>query len=195
MIKSCWLTFALLAPLLAGCGGSGSRDEDTERRTQWIAQQTTNNKFWVRDFLTRAGDSDLHDVVFYDGWFGPEYDAKTNSAWRWMGKHGVLRLRSRTEGVPVARDMVLKVFGWVSHELMPVRQLPLEFAVNGHIILRFEPPASAFELPIFVPRWLLEKSEWVDFSITVANIVVPAGDWRELGFATTGFHWAPAAAK
>jgi hypothetical protein len=183
--------FGLLLPCLVSCTGRGSRDEDVQRRADWIAGQTTSNKLWVRDLLSRAGDSDFHDAIFYDGWYPTESDAKTGGAWRWMGKHGVIRLRTKPGGARTASDMHLKLFGWVPHDLMPVHQLRLELAVNGHILGRIDPPAHAFEHTVAVPRSLLDNSDWVDFSITVTNTIMPSGDWRDLGFATTGFQWTP----
>jgi len=185
----------LLLPCLTSCTGRGSRDEDVQRRADWIAAHTASNKLWVRDFLTRAGDSDFHDALFYDGWYPTENDPKTGGAWRWMGKHGVIRLRTRTGGAREASDMELKLFGWAPYELMPIHLLRLELAVNGHILGRVDAPARAFEHTVIVPKSLLDNSDWVDFTITAANTIMPGGDGRELGFATTGFQWTPVTAK
>jgi hypothetical protein len=172
---------------LASAGCKGARDEDWERRPAWVASQTASNKLYQRDFLTRGGD--WYD--FYDGWYPPENDPKAASAWRWMERRGIIRLQTKTGGATVARDMNLELFGWVPHEHVGFRSNQLEFSVNGHVLGRFDPPKAAFNYTIVVPRSLLEQSDWVDFVITATNTARPNGDWRDLGFATTGFHWTP----
>ena len=88
--------------------------------------------------------------------------------------------------------MKLTVFGWVPFDDVGFRTIHLEFAVNGHVLDRFEPMSAApFEHAFVVPQWLLAASSWVDVSITVSNTAKPRGDWRDLGFATTGFLWKP----
>lgn len=182
---------ALVASLLCGCGrGRGRGDQDAERRPQWIHEQTAANNRYVLDFLNRPGD-----IEFYDGWYAVEHDKNTGGAWRWMDRRGIVRLATKVHGLAQARDMELKVFGWVLHEDAGYRKLQMEFAINGHVLERFDPPRGSFEHVIFVPRWLLEHSAKVDFVITVTHALHPRGDWRELGFATTGFHWTPVEAK
>ena len=52
-------------------------------------------------------------------------------------------------------------------------------------------PHESGLVPIIVPRSLLGDDDWVDLTISVANTARPHGDWRDLGFATTGFQWKP----
>jgi hypothetical protein len=172
----------MLAPLLA----CKKVDPDRPRRNAWIEKQTAEQKVFVRDVLTRGNG--LYE--FYDGWYGTENDPK-GGAWRWMDKRGIVRLRTTFGDSKTPRDMTLKIFGWVPWEHVGLRVIQIEFAVNGHVLARFDPPKASFEYPLFVPRHLLANGDWVDFSITVTNTARPTGDWRDLGFATTGFHWIP----
>lgn len=175
----------LLALATTGCGGD--RDQDRQRRFPWIQEQTKAHKLFGREFLSYASTYE-----FYDGWYPVEADAKTGFAWRWMEKRGIIRLRTvPSADARSAQDMVMKLVGWVPQEHVGLRKIILEFAVNGHVLGRFDPPQGTFEHPVFVPRWLLEHSDWVDFTITVSNTARPNGDWRDLGFATTGFQWTP----
>jgi len=180
------ISVALLASALCGC----SRDQDEKRRAAWIHEQTAANNLYLLDFLNRPGE-----VEFYDGWYNVEHDPKTGGAWRWMERRGIVRLVTKPQGLKQAQDMELKIFGWVPHEHVGFRTLGMEFSVNGHVLGRFDPPKGPFEHTIFVPRWLLEHSARVDFVITVANTARPNGDWRDLGFASTGFHWKPVQAN
>ena len=63
----------------------------------------------------------------------------------------------------------------------------LDFFVNGVRIDRFDTPKDGFEHVLTIPRELLGNDEWVDLMIVAANTTRP--DWRDLGFATTGFLW------
>ena len=191
-MSRCLLGLASCAALLAGChsrdGVREPPDQDFERRPAWVNAQTAEKKLFVRDFLSRGSDW----YEFYDGWYPAESDAKSGGAWRWMEKRGIVRLQTKTQGVTRARAMELRLFGWVPDDQVGFRKIQLEFAVNGHVLERFDPPHGPFEHPILVPRELLDYSDWVDFVITSTNTARPNGDWRDLGFATTGFHWTPA---
>lgn len=178
-------TVALAALGLVGLG-CGNRDQDRQRRFDWVHEQTATNKLYVREFLSRSGD-----LEFYDGWYPVESDPKTGGAWRWMERRSITRLHTTVGGATTPRDMELKVFGWVLHEDVGFRKIVMDFSVNGHVLDRFDPPTGSFEHAIVVPKWLLEQSDWVDFVITVSNTARPKGDWRDLGFATSGFHWTP----
>jgi hypothetical protein len=171
----------------AGCGGP-ARDQDSERRPAWINAQTAKNNLFLRDFLTRPADW----YEFYDGWYPAEQDAKTGSAWRWMEHRGIIRLNVHAGGARQPCDMKLELFGWVPLDHVGFRSAQLEFMVNGHVLGRLAPPDShPFTHTLVVPAHLLERSDWVDLVITTTNAPHPNGDWRELGFATTGFHWTP----
>ncbi len=178
---------ALLGLVLLTCGCGSRRDEDVDRRTAWLNARTQANHLYLRDFLTRGADW----YEFYDGWYATEQDPKIGSAWRWMDKRGVIRLWTKTGPEQIARDMKLQIFGWVPHDLVGLKSTRLEFSVNGHVLERFDPPSTPFDHTIFVPRWLLGPTNWVDFVISAANTGHADGDWRNLGFATTGFHWTP----
>ncbi len=176
----------LLTASTLGCKG-GDPDQDRQRRFPWIQEQTKSKKLFGREFLSYSSTYE-----FYDGWYPVETDPKTGFAWRWMEKRAIIRLRTVPGIAPGAQDMELKLDGWVPQEHIGLRKIILEFAVNGHVLGRFDPPKGSFQVPVFVPRWLLEHSDWVDFVITVSNTARPNGDWRDLGFATTGFQWTPA---
>jgi hypothetical protein len=175
-----------LSITMGGTLGCGNRDQDRQRRFDWMQKQTADNKLYVRHFLSRPGEYE-----FGDGWYPVEADTKTGGSWRWMEKRAIIQLRTKPGGATEARDMELKLFGWVPYEHVGFRQLMMEFAVNGHVLDRFDPPKTSFEHSIIVPRALLEHGDWVDFVITVANTARPTGDWRDLGFGTSGFHWTP----
>jgi hypothetical protein len=178
-----------LGSAVLGCEGAPDhRDADLGRRKQWIQEQTVANNFYLLELLNRPGTFE-----FTDGWYAVEQDPKTHGAWRWMERRGIVRIMTKPDDAPEARDMDLKIFGWVPYEHAGTLSLSMEFAVNGHVLERFEPPRETFEHTIRVPKRLLDRSDYVDFVITVANAVRPAGDWRDLGFATTGFRWTPAA--
>ena len=184
----------LLALGLFGC--DKAVDVDVLRRPAWVGQLTASKNAHLRQFLLGAT---LYEggpqVQFYDGWYDVEDDPETGSAWRWMGQHGIIRLRTKPAGAAEVHDMELRLFGWVSYEHVGMLTQRMQFAVNGHILGYLDPPKASFEHVLFVPRFLLERSEWVDFSITVANTARAKGDWRDLGFATTGFHWTPVGTK
>lgn len=171
---------------LAGCKREGG-DQDVLRRREWLHQQTKANDLFVRQHLTQPDDNH----AFAEGWYATEYNPKTGGSWKWMNRHGILRLRTRYVGTPSPTDMQLTLYGWVPQENLGLRTQQIELAVNGHVLERFDPPKDAFVHTVTVPRHLLEHSTWVDFTITVANTVRPSGDWRDLGFATTGFQWKP----
>jgi hypothetical protein len=180
------LTMLALGVVAALLGACKRNDPDWDRRSAWIQRQTAENNLFVRDVLTRDG----FDYQFHDGWYPAENDRKAGGAWRWMDKRGVVRLRT---GLPnqSPRDMQLTIFGWVPHEHVGFRSLQMEFAVNGHVLGRFDPPPRSFEHVLRVPRALLQGDDYVDLVISVTNTAKPSGDWRDLGFATTGFHWKP----
>jgi len=157
------------------------RDEDEQSRTKWIADETAKHNVYLRQFLNGTPD-----IVYFDGWYPLENDPKTGGAWRWMDRRSITRLRT---SVGAGGDMNVVVYGWTAHEHLGVRTAHMDFAINGYVLDHFEPPETSFVHTIFVPRSLLDKSEWVDFAITVANTATPRGDWRNLGFATTGIIW------
>jgi hypothetical protein len=171
----------------AGTGCKAPVDADAKERPAWVHDQAAKNHCFLREFLNGNGD-----MQFYDGWYPLENDPKTGGAWRWMDRRGIVRLRTTTNQAPEATDMKVTVFGWVPFDDVGFRTVYMEFAVNGHVLDRFEPVSSApFEHAFVVPRWLLQASDWVDLSITVTNTAKPRGDWRDLGFATTGIVWKP----
>lgn len=178
---------ALAAFALSICGCEHRRDADFDRRAAWIDARTAANKLFLRDFLSRGADW----YEFYDGWYPTEQDPKTGGAWRWMDKRGVIRLWTKTGVEQIARDMNFQVSGWAPQDVVGLKGTYLEFSVNGHILERFDPPKSTFDHTVFVPKWLLGQGNWVDIVISAANTGHADGDWRDLGFATTGFHWTP----
>lgn len=175
---------ALVSAALSGCDGGQTDDSDLRRR--WVHEQAVNYGMPLREALNGSAE-----IRYYDGWYNLEHDPKTGGAWRWMDKRGTIRLRTKPFGLHEATDMELHVYGWVPHEDVAFRACHLEFSINGHVLSHFEPPPRSFEHTIIVPRWLLANSDWVDFVITAANTARPRGDWRDLGFATTGFIWKP----
>lgn len=180
------LTLVVLAACALLLGGCKNRDQDRQRRFDWIHEQTGANKMYVREFLSRSGDYE-----FADGWYPVEADVKTGGSWRWMERRGIIRLRTTIGDAKTPSDMEMKLFGWVPWEHVGLRYIQMEFAVNGHVLGRYDPPKGSFEHTLFVPRWLLENDDWVDFVITVTHTARPNGDWRDLGFGTSGFHWTP----
>lgn len=177
----------LLVSLLSLVSGCKNRDQDRQRRFDWIHQQSAANKMYVREFLSHSGDYE-----FGDGWYPVEADPKNGNSWRWMERRGIIKLRTTIgEAKTPPSDMEMKLFGWVPWEHVGLRYIQMEFAVNGHVLGRYDPPKGSFEHVVFVPKWLLENSDEVDFVITVTHTARPPGDWRDLGFGTSGFHWTP----
>jgi hypothetical protein len=174
------------ASLLFGCG---KHDNDVEARERWLSNETATHDVYLRRFLNGTPD-----IIFFDGWWPIEHDPNTGGAWRWMPARSITRLRTKIGKSPI-QDMKLTVYGWTAYEHVGVRTEHMDFFVNGYLIEHFEPPNKFFEHSMFVPKWLLEHSDWVDFVITVANTAVPRNDWRDLGFATTGIVWQPAEQK
>lgn len=169
---------------LLGCHRS---PDDSAVRSKWLHEQASAHHWYVREALN--GTPDIH---YYDGWYAPEADPKTGGAWRWMDRRGIVRLRTRVAGHAEATDMTVTLNGWVPWESVGLRTNTLEVSVNGHVLETFDPPHETFAHTVFVPRFLLEKSDWVDLVITAANTARPRGDWRDLGFCTTGLIWKPA---
>jgi len=163
-----------------------SAPDDAAARAAWVHARVGERHWYVREALNGTSD-----VRYYDGWYAPESDPSTGGGWRWMSKRGIVRLRARA-GTAEAHDMTITVYGWVPWKDVGLRTTTLEFAVNGHVLETFDPPHETFAHTIFVPRFLLEHGDWVDFTITAANTARPRGDWRDLGFCTTGFTWKPA---
>jgi hypothetical protein len=188
MTRSALPCAVALASLALASTGCGNVDQDKPRRVAWIHAQTAKDKLYVREFLNSAA---FDDYEFYDGWYPAENDPQTGNAWRWMQRRGIVRVRTTTGGAASPVDMDMRVFGWVPQEHVGYRKIVMEFSANGHVLDRFDPPKGSFEHSIIVPKSLLENSDWVDFTITVSNTARPAGDWRDLGFGTTGFHWTP----
>lgn len=183
-MRGFWV-FAAVA-CAAGPACKGTEDVDARARPEWVHEQTVRDHCYLREFLNGTAD-----MQFYDGWYTIENDPKTCGAWRWMERRGILRLRTPS-GTAAGKDMQVTVFGWVPFDDVGFRTVHLEFAVNGHVLDRFEPTSAApFEHVFVVPKWLLAASDWVDLSITVTNTAKPRGDWRDLGFATTGIVWKP----
>lgn len=179
----CAVALASLALTSIGCG---NRDQDRQRRAEWVHEQTAQEKLYVREFLSRSGNYE-----FYDGWYPVENDPKTGGAWRWMQKRGIIRLQTTVGNAKSPVDMEMKLFGWVPQEHVGFRKIIMEFSANGHVLGRLDPPKGSFEHSVIVPKSLLEGSDWIDFTITVSNTARPNGDWRDLGFGTSGFHWTP----
>lgn len=178
-MRRSWLLAVVVCAGGTGCKSAG--DADLRERPAWLHEQTVKNHCYLREFLNGTPD-----LQFYDGWYPLENDPKTGGAWRWMEKRGIVRMRA------TGKEMKLTVYGWVPFDDVGFRAIHMEFAVNGHVLDRYEPTSSAsFEHSFVVPRWLLAASKWVDLSITVSNTGKPRGDWRDLGFATTGIVWKP----
>lgn len=169
-----------------GIAGCADGDQDRENRARWLADETAKRKLWVRQALNGSGE-----IAFLDGWYSAENDPKAGNAWRWMTGRGVLRLKSKVDGTATPVDMQLVVFGWLSHENIGFRSQHMTFSANGHLLEELDPPAESFEHTVIVPAALLSGGDYIDFVISVTNTVRPNGDWRDLGFATTGFHWKP----
>jgi hypothetical protein len=190
----------LVVLVLAASGCESSRrdpratfvsPEDTpgaQARRAWAEKETASRSWYLRDFLNGK-----RDIEFFDGWYDPEFDRTRGAAWRWMERRGIVRLRTRVEGQADFQDMSLTVFGWVpSPAKLGPRGQSMEFAVNGRVLGYYVPPDGSFEYTLRVPKELLTESEFVDFAITVANAAPPSGgDWRDLGFCTTGVVWKP----
>jgi hypothetical protein len=183
--RAAWPTF-VAACALGACGRHGA-DPDTKLRDQWISHETAAHAVYLRRFLNGTGDT-----VYFDGWYPLENDPKTGAAWRWMKERSITRLYT---GAPDARDMIITIYGWTAAKDLWPRTDYMDFSVNGYLLEHFEPPKGSFQHSIFVPRFLLEHSSWVDFVIKVANSVIPRGDWREIAFATTGIVWKRADGK
>jgi len=175
---------AVLALGLVACGRQD--DADSDARFEWLGAQTASHKLWVRQALN-GNDA----IRFQDGWYNVENDPKSGGAWRWMMGRGTLRLLTKPEGAAAPVDMQLVVFGWVPQENLGFRSQHMTFSANGHVLEEFDPPKETFEHAVVVPAWLLSGGERIDFVISVTNTTRPNGDWRDLGFATTGFHWKP----
>ena len=182
-----------LAAVLAMLGVTGCREReptaDDIARDGWVTAETAKHEVYLRRFLHGTSD-----IEFFDGWHVVEHDPKTGSAWRWMDRRSITRLRTKPGWARTPTDMIITVYGWVAWEHVGARTLHMEFAVNGHVLDRFEPPKKLFDHSFAVPRWLLENSDWVDLAITVANTARPVGE-RDISFATTGILWKPAEGK
>ena len=177
------LLLAAVATLALACRRT---PDDAAARGAWVHEQAGTHHWYVREALNGTPD-----IQYYDGWFAPENDPKTGGAWRWMERRGILRLRTHVDG-KAPSDMTLTIYGWVPWEHMDLRTSTLELSINGHVLETFDPPHESFVHTVFVPRFLLEHADWVDFVITAANTARPRGDWRDLGFCTTGFIWKQA---
>lgn len=173
-----------LALALGGCRGA---DDEARERSSWIHARVGEHSWYVREALNGTANID-----YFDGWYTPEHDPTTGGGWRWMDRRSITRLRTRIDGASEPRDMTLTIYGWTPWKDMDLRTSRLEFTVNGHVLETFDPPHESFVHELFVPKGLLGDAEWVDFVITAANTAQPRGDWRDLGFCTTGFLWTPA---
>jgi hypothetical protein len=196
------IVISLLGAASSGCETS-RRDprakyvsaEDTpagQIRRAWVHDETASRNWYLRDFL-----NGIRDIEFFDGWYDPEFDQARSAAWRWMERRGIIRLRTRIDGQADFQDMALTVHGWLpSRARLGPRGRGMEFAVNGRVLAYYAAPEGAFEYTLRVPKELLTESEFVDFAITVANAAPPSGgDWRDLGFCTTGVVWKPSTAS
>src|SRR5512140_438950 len=157
------LTLVLAGVVAASAGCSESVDVDKTSRPAWTRQKAIEHHMVLRDILNGTPD-----IVYYDGWYGLENDPRTGGAWRWMGRRSIVRLRTRPFDQPL-QDMELQIHGWVPWEHVGFRTCHMEFAVNGHVLARLEPPQHSFVQTLIVPKWLLANSEWVDLAMTVAT--------------------------
>lgn len=176
----------LLATLVAGCGERV--DPEATARETWLRAMSEDAGAGLRSVLNGN-----ENVRFYSGWYTLEADSKSGNAWRWTGRKGILQLRTKPDHYPRAIDMQVEIFGWVPFDDSGLKTFHMEFSVNGHILDRYEPESSKlFSRKVFVPHQLLDHADWVDFVVNVSSTVQPVGDWRHLGFATTGLFWTPA---
>lgn len=170
--------------LLAVAPACKRPDPDEANRRVWLEDLTKSRQVVLRQVLNGNGGT-----WFYDGWFPIESDPKTGGAWRWQEKKSTTRFRTST--IPPGDPVRLSVFGWTDYSHLDVRTSHLDFFANGVRVDRFDTPATSFEHVVTIPRRLIGNDEWFDFSIVAANTAKPAGEWRDLGFATTGFIWRP----
>lgn len=171
--------------VIVGCGRS--HDDGDATRDRWVHEQVAAHSWFVREALNGTPDID-----YFDGWYPPENDPESGGGWRWIDRRSITRLRTKVAGAPHASDMTITIYGWMPWKDLGLRTSRLELSVNGHVLETFEPPRESFVHTVFVPKFLLEQSDWVDFVIAAANTAKPRGDWRDLGFCTTGFIWKPA---
>lgn len=176
---------ALMVPLFvvaAVATACKQGDPDEPARTRWLDERTASRKVFLRRVLKGTPD-----IRYSDGWYPLESDPTTGSAWRWQEKKS--RTRFRVSSIPPGDPVRLSVFGWTDFAHLDVRSSHLDFYVNGVRIDRFDPPPASFEHVLLIPRRLIGGGEWVDLDILAANTARPSGEWRDLGFATTGFLW------
>lgn len=164
-----------------GCGERAEREDPA--KDKWLAARKAEEHRELAVHL--EGDRYLR---FDDGWYPEEHDRDGGGAWRWMGRRGIVRMRLRGP----AMDLKMSVFGWVPYDdMFDARTLHMQFEVNGHVVDTFIPPHGTFQHDVIIPRALIGDGPEFDVAIDVANVVRPRGDWRELGFATTGIFLAP----
>lgn len=183
--------FVLVTPIVSlllgtsACGTKAERDEhDDHVKRQWLNARSAEEH---RELVVHLnGDRSRR---FDDGWYTTEHERDGGGAWRWMGHHAIVRMQ-----VPAKpADMKLSLYGWVPYgDMQDARTLQMQIAVEGHVLDTFFPPRGNFKREVLVPRAVLGEGGLVDVGLTVSNTVRPPGDWRDLGFATTGIFLAPA---
>lgn len=178
-------TCVLGASFLGACS-TERVDADRESRATWLAAIGADAGVGLRQFLNGN-----ENVRYYRGFYPMDWDK--SGAWRWMGRKGIIQLRTNPDHYPKVIDMQIEIFGWVPFDDSLIKKYHFEYSVNGHVLDEYDPDsAKLFSRKIFVPKELLEHSEWVDFVVNVSETYRPAGDTRDIGFATTGVFWTPA---
>lgn len=171
----------LLLFCVAGATSCAKRtnEEESARRWQWvhdIAMREDGGQSW--ELSTRD------DVRFGDGFFPLEH-TKPNDArsegWRWMGRHGVVNLK--TNGGKPHR---LVIGGGL---VMGINHSTITFTIDG-VVLDVHVVDKGWLLDKVVPSSMLTR-EWVELVVTPSAFLVPPFDSRELGATVSTLRWEP----
>ncbi len=176
----------LLLPLLnvafaAGCSKSDRASitleaEQRQARAHGLSADAGSSSSW------NVSCSD--DIIYDDGFTLIEHDRKDtsgNSAFRWMGQRGTVRLKSHG-----GRPMRLFTYGWANIKALQTTPT-LTAYIDGRMVGTTTPPPETglWGIDTVVPKEFLEGRDWVELVITTSTIAWPWADVAKLADAPT----------
>jgi hypothetical protein len=124
------------------------------------------------------------EIEFHSGWLANEFALDAGSAWRWMGKRGRLKLRSRTNGA----DDTLMISGWTPAELRQPQNVSVW--LNEREIAAFE-AFGLYDWKVEIPKkWLPPPGETFEVELRAEAIARSWVDTREFALAVSSIRLA-----
>lgn len=169
---------ALVTTALVGCSHP-TADEEGALRQRYVRELAEREDAGAAYFLM------TRDIVrFGDGWCRQEHlplDDVRGTAWRWMGRDGVIQLDTT---VPGKKRLVLR--GSVPRGVLlssPVITVTLDGQILTAPVVH-----GPFEIDVVVEDAFIRR-RWADLVLHTSSVGLVPGDNRELGIMLNDIRW------